>query len=50
MYERNGENLNHLPPYPHSSQEVVNLLLLGVAVPHVFDGMVELESGEGHKV
>ncbi|KAL2649670.1 hypothetical protein R1flu_017798 [Riccia fluitans] len=33
------------PPFGHASQEIVNLLLCGQAVPNVFDGSMDLGSG-----
>eukprot|EP00899_Mesostigma_viride_P010424 jgi/Mesvir1/19383/Mv10420-RA.1 len=33
------------PPFGHASQEIVNLLLCGKAVAHVFDGTMDMGSG-----
>ncbi|GJP42914.1 hypothetical protein CLOM_g2442 [Closterium sp. NIES-68] len=33
------------PPFGHASQEIVNLLLCGEAVPNVFDGTMDLGGG-----
>ncbi|KAG6549759.1 hypothetical protein Mapa_008739 [Marchantia paleacea] len=33
------------PPFGHASQEIVNLLLCGQAVPNVFDGSMDLGGG-----